>query len=132
MRYPGLRNAIDHAIAVRQMRDFKGNFAPGSMIYFETAGNSIEEQHATGIKIINHLAQDAYTVSLAVSLGNVRTLVEHPSSMTHAGVPLEEQARMGIHPGGVRLSIGLEAVDDILDDVANALDYATASVGSLV
>jgi len=132
VRYPGLRNAIDHAIAVRQMRDFKGNFAPGSMIYFETAGNSIEEQHATGIKIINHLAQDAYTVSLAVSLGNVRTLVEHPSSMTHAGVPLEEQARMGIHPGGVRLSIGLEAVDDILDDVANALDYATASVGNLV
>ena len=114
------------------MRDFKGNFAPGSMIYFETAGESPEEQHAIGIKIINHLAQSAYTVSLAVSLGNVRTLVEHPSSMTHAGVPLEEQAKMGIHPGGVRLSIGLEAVEDVLADLSAALVYATHSVGDLV
>jgi len=128
VRYPGLDNSSDHAIALRQMRDFRGNFAPGSMIYFETAGESIDEQHAVGIKIINHLAQNAYTVCLAVSLGNVRTLVEHPSSMTHAGVPLEEQARMGIHPGGIRLSIGLETVDDILSDLSDALAYATESV----
>jgi cystathionine beta-lyase/cystathionine gamma-synthase len=128
VRYPGLSNTSDHSIAIRQMRDYDGNFSPGSMIYFEIAGSSTEEQHVLGTRIINHLAQNAYTVSLAVSLGNVRTLVEHPSSMTHAGVPLDEQERMGIHPGGVRLSMGLEAADDILGDISRALAIAEESV----
>ncbi len=121
VRYPGLANTSDYELAQHQMRDYAGRFAPGSMIYFEAAGDSTEEQHARGSTIINHLASNAYTVCLAVSLGNIRTLVEHPSSMTHAAIPLDEQERMGIHPGAIRLSMGLENPDDILSDLANAL-----------
>jgi cystathionine beta-lyase/cystathionine gamma-synthase len=132
VRYPGLENSSDYKLAAKQMRDYSGRFAPGSMIYFETAGESTEEQHECGARLIDHLARHAYTVCLAVSLGNIRTLVEHPSSMTHAGVPLDEQARMGIHPGGVRLSIGLEAEDDILADLKHALEAARVSVSEPV
>ena len=92
------------------------------MIYFELAGSSVEEQHDRGIRFINYVAKNAYTVSLAVSLGNVRTLIEHPSSMTHATVPLEDQAAHGIHSGGVRLSIGLEGVSDIIRDLEEAFE----------
>jgi len=124
VRYPGLANTSDYALAQKQMRDYDGRFAPGSMIYFEIAGESVGEQHLRSTRIVNCLARDAYTVCLAVSLGNIRTLVEHPSTMTHAGIPLEEQVDMGIHPGGIRLSIGLEAPDDILRDLADALELA--------
>jgi cystathionine beta-lyase/cystathionine gamma-synthase len=57
-----------------------------------------------------------------VSLGQVRTLVEHPSSMTHAPIPVEDQVAAGIDPGGIRLSLGLEHPDDILQDLDRALE----------
>ena len=61
------------------------------------------------------------SITLAVSLGHIRTLVEHPSSMTHSAIPLAEQVRNGMDPGGVRLSIGLEKPSDIINDLRRAL-----------
>jgi cystathionine beta-lyase/cystathionine gamma-synthase len=119
--YPGLPGSDGHGIARRQMLDFHGAFAPGSMVYFVFAGPPAEA-HDRGRRFIDHLAKKALTVTLAVSLGQVRTLVEHPASMTHAVVPPEEQAKSGIDPGGVRLSVGLEEPADLLADLSSALE----------
>ena len=73
------------------------------------------------MKFINLLAKNAYTITLAVSLGMVRTLIEHPSSMTHSAIPPEEQIQKGIDPGGIRLSIGIEKAEDIIRDLTKAL-----------
>ena len=124
--YPGLSEGAGYAIAQRQMRSYDGTFAPGTLLYFELAGAAPQDQQEAGARFINHLAAHAYTITLAVSLGNVRTLVEHPSSMTHAPIPPEEQRAMGIHPGGIRLSVGLEAAGDLLRDLEGALHAATA------
>ena len=121
VNYPGLEEFKHHGLAKRQMRDFDGNFAPGSMIYFVVKGRNPDDSKCRGEKLINYLAKNAYTVTLAVSLGNVRTLIEHPGSMTHAAIPAAEQVKKGIDPGGMRLSIGLEKVDDILRDLQEAL-----------
>ncbi|GIV60529.1 aminotransferase class I/II-fold pyridoxal phosphate-dependent enzyme [Rhodocaloribacter litoris] len=128
--YPGLPSFAGYAVARRQMIDYEGNFAPGSMVFFELRGATPERQQEAGIRFINHLARHAYTVTLAVSLGNVRTLVEHPSSMTHAPIPLEEQIAMGIRPSGIRLSVGLEAVDDLVRDLEAALEAAQVATGA--
>ncbi len=122
--YPGLDGFGALDVARRQMRDYQGRFAPGVLLYFELRGDTPEERQEAGIRFINHLAQHAYTITLAVSLGNVRTLIEHPSSMTHAPIPLDEQVRMGIHPAGIRLSVGLEAPDDLRCDLEAALAVA--------
>ncbi len=122
VNYPGLEEARQHSLALKQMRDFDGNFAPGSMIYFVVEGKSPEESRCNAEKLTNILAKEAYTITLAVSLGNIRTLVEHPGSMTHAAIPASEQVRKGIDPGGMRLSIGLEKMDDIIRDLQKALN----------
>ncbi|MFQ5571270.1 MAG: trans-sulfuration enzyme family protein [Rhodothermales bacterium] len=128
--YPGLDTVGGHDAAQRQMRDYRHRFAPGSMLYFELEGATPDDRQEAGVRFINHLAEHAYTITLAVSLGNVRTLVEHPSSMTHAPIPPEAQAQMGIHPSGIRLSVGLEAPADLMHDLEAALDVALpASVG---
>jgi cystathionine beta-lyase/cystathionine gamma-synthase len=121
--YPGLPSFPQYELAQQQMRDYDGNFAPGSLLYFTLRGKTPKQRHDKGEKFINHLAHDAYTVTLAVSLGHIRTLVEHPSSMTHSAIPLHDQLKKGIDPGGIRLSVGLENVDDIIHDIANALDH---------
>ena len=128
--YPGLPSFEGHEVAQRQMRDYDGNFAPGTLIYFELVGSSPAERQQAGARFINHLAGHAYTVTLAVSLGNVRTLVEHPSSMTHAPIPPEDQVRAGIDPSGIRLAIGLEAVDDLLRDLEAALEASRHTVSA--
>lgn len=119
VRYPGLPSHPQHALARRQMRDFDGTFAPGSLIYLVLAG-SPRQALARGKTLVDLLAHEALTVTLAVSLGQIRTLVEHPASMTHAAIPIEEQRAQGIDPGGVRLSIGLESAEDIIADLAQA------------
>lgn len=119
--YPGLPSFEGHETAQRQMRDYEGNFAPGSMLYFELAGEDAAERQAAGARFINHLAKNAYSITLAVSLGNVRTLVEHPSSMTHSSIPPEEQEAAGMSTGGIRLAIGLETVGDLMRDLEEAL-----------
>ncbi len=121
VNYPGLPNYKYYELAQKQMRDFYGNFAPGSLIYFVLKGSTPEESKESGRKFMNYAAKNAYTMTLAVSLGHTRTLIEHPASMTHSMVPLDKLLESGINPGGVRLAIGLEYVDDILFDLDECL-----------
>jgi cystathionine beta-lyase/cystathionine gamma-synthase len=123
VHYPGLPSFPQYELAQQQMRDYDGNFAPGSLLYFTLNGKSPKKRHEKGVRFINHLAKHAYTITLAVSLGHIRTLVEHPSSMTHSAIPLVQQMKNGIDPGGIRLSVGLEKVEDILYDISQALDH---------
>jgi len=120
--YPGLPSFPQAELARRQMVDFDGNFAPGSMIYFVMKGKTPREALKRAERFINHVAQEAYCVTLAVSLGNIRTLIEHPGSMTHSAIPAEEQAAKGIDPGGVRLAVGLEKPEDIIGDLTRSLE----------
>jgi methionine-gamma-lyase len=76
---------------------------------------------AAGLAFMNRLE----LVTRAVSLGDAETLVQHPASMTHATYSPEERARHGISDGLVRMSVGLENVDDLLADIRQALDAAT-------
>jgi cystathionine beta-lyase/cystathionine gamma-synthase len=104
------------------MMDFNGNFAPGSLLFFVLKGKSPEESKENGRKFMNFIADNAYTMTLAVSLGHTRTLIEHPASMTHSAIPADKLLDHGIDAGGVRLAIGLENPDDILMDLENALN----------
>jgi methionine-gamma-lyase len=113
VRYPGLDSFPQHALALRQMRDFDGGFAPGNMIYFR-----LDEKKASGVKFVDHLAQNAYCVTLAVSLGHTKTLIEMPSAMTHSAYAGEGPMR---EHGGIRLSIGLESPGDIIKDLEASL-----------
>lgn len=118
--YPGLASYSQGELARKQMRDIDGNFAPGSMIYFELQGEQ-KESYDSAVKLIDRLASESLSITLAVSLGQIRTLVEHPASMTHSAMPADDLAKAGIAPGGVRLSIGLEDVRDILGDLERSL-----------
>ncbi len=120
--YPGLASFPQLELARRQMVDFDGNFAPGSMVYFVMKGANAHESLKRAERFINHVAQSAYCITLAVSLGNIRTLIEHPGSMTHSAFPADEQVAKGLDPGGVRLALGLEKPDDVIRDLAASLD----------
>ncbi|HLG13609.1 MAG TPA: PLP-dependent aspartate aminotransferase family protein [Blastocatellia bacterium] len=124
--YPGLESHPQYALARKQMIDVDGNFAPGIMIYFVLKG-SPEDARETGRRMMDHLADRALAVTLAVSLGQIRTLIEHPASMTHAAIPVADQLKAGIDPGGIRLSTGLETSDDIVGDLEEALNEAAPS-----
>lgn len=120
--YPGLESFPQHALARKQMVDPRGRFAPGSMIWFElkdAAGDG-----GPGARLIDWVAENAYSITLAVSLGQVKTLIEHPYSMTHSVLTDTEKAAGGVHPGGIRLSVGLEDADDIVADLDAALAVA--------
>ena len=121
--YPGLPSHRQHQLALRQMRDFDGTFAPGTMIYFNLKGGT-EEARQHGARLMDVLDKDALTTTLAVSLGQIRTLIEHPASMTHAALSPEAQAQAGIEPGGIRISVGLERAEDLIEDFATALSTA--------
>ncbi len=109
VHYPGLANFAQHALAQRQMR------LPGGMIAFELKGGV-----AAGRAFINALQ----LVTCAVSLGDAETLVQHPASMTHSTYTEEERLAHGITPGLIRLSAGLEDVEDLLADLREALAAA--------
>ncbi|MCW5938982.1 MAG: aminotransferase class I/II-fold pyridoxal phosphate-dependent enzyme [Fimbriimonadaceae bacterium] len=121
VHYPGLDSFPQKALALRQMRDIDGDFSPGAMIFFEVVGKA-DECYRAAVQVCDHLAANALSVTLAVSLGQIRTLVEHPASMTHSAIPPDEQLKAGISPGGIRLSIGLEDERDILRDLESALE----------
>ena len=104
--YPGLANHEGHDIAARQMRDF------GGMLSFEVKGG-----RAAGVKLVNAL----HLITVAVSLGDAETLIEHPASMTHSTFTEEELAASGIPAGLIRLSVGLENAEDIIADLEQAL-----------
>ncbi len=118
--YPGLPSFPQLHLAKRQMISYDGKFAPGSLLYFELQGSSAEAEQAA-VRLVDYVAQHAYTVTLAVSLGQIKTLIENPFSMTHAVVPAEEKISSGMHPGGIRLSLGLEDWHDIMADLDAAL-----------
>lgn len=121
VNYPGLPNFKYYKLAKKQMTDFNGNFAPGSLIYFLLKGKDIEETRERGRQFMNYVADNAYTMTLAVSLGHTRTLIEHPASMTHSVVPSDKLLENKIDPGGIRLAIGLENVNDLLLDLEDCL-----------
>ncbi len=103
--YPGLPDHPQHELAKKQMSGF------GSMISFETG--SLEKA--------NLLLKSVRVCTLGESLGGVETLISHPATMTHAAVGPEERARLGITDGLVRISVGIEDVDDLLADLDQAL-----------
>jgi cystathionine beta-lyase len=105
VHYPGLRSHPQHELAQRQMH------GPGGMLSFETG--SLENAKA--------VLKSVRLCSLAESLGGVETLISHPASMTHASVPPERRRQLGITDGLVRLSVGIEDVDDLIADLDQAL-----------
>ncbi len=123
VQYPGLPSFNQAELARRQMVDYDGNFAPGCMIYFVMKGNSPHDALKRAERLINDIAKRAYCITLAVSLGNIRTLIEHPGSMTHSAIPADEQISKGIDPGGIRLAIGLEKPGDIITDLQRSLEH---------
>ena len=105
--YPGLPTHPGHEIAARQMRRF------GGMLSFEVRGG-----RAAGMKLVNSL----HLITVAVSLGDAESLIEHPASMTHSTYSEEELREAGIAPGLIRLSAGLENGEDLIADLKQALD----------
>ena len=122
VHYPGLAEFAQAELAHRQMIDYDGNFAPGAMLYFVMKGDTPCDALTRAERFINHVATNSYCITLAVSLGNIRTLIEHPGSMTHSAIPPEEQLAKGLNPGGIRLAIGLEKPDDIIKDLSASLE----------
>ncbi len=114
--YPGLEAFPQRELARRQMTDFDGTFAPSNMIYFVVKGGD-----RAASRLVNYCAKHAYALTLAVSLGQIRTLIEKPTGMTHSALPAAVQKAGHLSPGGVRLSIGIEDPGDIIHDLREAL-----------
>jgi cystathionine beta-lyase/cystathionine gamma-synthase len=104
------------------MIDYNGAFAPGFMVYFILKGATPEQSRIRGMKMMDYIAENAYAITLAVSLGHIRTLIEHPGSMTHSAYSADEQVKRGIDPGGIRLAVGIENPDDVIRDLKAALE----------
>ncbi len=110
VRYPGLESHPQHELALRQMK------GPGSLISFELKGGLAE-----GKQVLERVK----LCTLAVSLGGIETLIQHPASMTHAGMGAEARAQAGITDGLIRLSVGCEDAADLVADLKQALDSLT-------
>ena len=104
--YPGLKSFEQHELAKKQMHGF------GGIMSFELKGG-----FDAGVRLMNGVK----LCHLAVSLGDVDTLIQHPASMTHSVVPEEQRLIANITPGLVRLAVGLEDVGDIIADLEQAL-----------
>ncbi len=105
--YPGLKSHPGHAIARRQMRGF------GGMVSFEIKG---------GISRVSRFLRSIKLFLLAESLGGPYSLAEHPATMSHASMPKEHREKVGISDQLIRLSVGLENVDDLIEDLGQALE----------
>ena len=121
VRYPGLESFPQKELARRQMVDYDGQFAPGTLVYFRLREEAAHPGR-NGQRFIDYLAENSYAITMAVSLGQVKTLIEHPYSMTHSSMAADEAARGRIDPGGIRLSVGLEKGDDLIHDMSEALE----------
>jgi len=122
--YPGLENYPQRELALRQMSDDRGRFAPGSVLYFTLKEKEGGNRYAEAF--IDYIAEHSYTITLAVSLGHTKTLIENPYAMTHAAVPEEQKLELGIEPGGIRLAVGLEDWRDLINDLREAFDHVSA------
>lgn len=107
VRYPGLPTHPGHALARQQMRDF------GGIVTMELHGGA-----ARAMRFLS----STRLFTLAESLGGVESLMCHPATMTHASIPPEERARIGITDALIRLSVGVEDADDLLEDLAQAIE----------
>ncbi|MGB0715313.1 MAG: trans-sulfuration enzyme family protein [Phycisphaerae bacterium] len=119
VHYPGLPSFPQYELARRQMVDERGKFAPGSMLYFVL--HDPDETGEPARRFIDYAADHAYCLTLAVSLGQIKTLIEAPYSMTHAALPDDQKRSHGLVPGGIRISVGLEDWHDIMADIEAAL-----------
>jgi cystathionine beta-lyase/cystathionine gamma-synthase len=106
--WPGFATHPNHAVAKKQMRMF------GAMVSFDLRDNTLE--NATTMLSSTHL------FTLAESLGGVESLIGHPASMTHASIPREERLKVGLTDSLIRLSIGIEDAEDLVADLAAALE----------
>lgn len=106
--FPGLEEHPNHKVAASQMRDF------GAMISFEVKG---------GLEAGKALCDNLDMIALAVSLGDTETLIQHPASMTHSPYTPEERAASGIPEGLIRLSVGIENVEDIIADLEQGFAF---------
>jgi cystathionine beta-lyase len=111
--WPGFTDHPGHEIAKAQMKDF------GGMISFELHNDSIETART--------LLSSTKLFALAESLGGVESLINHPASMTHASIPREERIKNGLSDTLIRLSVGIEDADDLIEDLAQAIRVATTS-----
>ncbi len=107
--YPGLKSHPNHEVAARQMRGF------GGMISFTTKEPTVE----AATKVISNTK----VFHLAESLGGVESLCGHPASMTHAAIPKEVREKSGVVDSLIRLSVGVEDIDDLIDDLTQALSH---------
>jgi cystathionine beta-lyase/cystathionine gamma-synthase len=105
--WPGFEDHPNHLIAKEQMRDF------GGMISFTLKGNSKDDAF--------RVASSTKVFSLAESLGGVESLIGHPATMTHAAIPEEERNKSGVTDSLIRLSVGIEDIEDLLADLEQAL-----------
>jgi cystathionine gamma-lyase/cystathionine beta-lyase/cystathionine gamma-lyase/homocysteine desulfhydrase len=106
--YPGLPSHPQHELGMRQMRGF------GGMLAFDLGSLEAARRVLNGVRLM----------ALAESLGGVETLISHPATMTHASVPAEKRTALGITDGLVRISAGLEDLEDLKEDLSQALDQA--------
>jgi cystathionine beta-lyase/cystathionine gamma-synthase len=106
--WPGFTDHVNHDVAKKQMRDF------GGMMSFTLKNDSIEAAHK--------FLSNTELFSLAESLGGVESLCGHPASMTHASIPREERMKSGLVDSLIRLSVGIEDADDLIQDIDKALN----------
>lgn len=116
VKYPGLESFAQKELAEKQMSGY------GAMISFSLKGG-----YEAGVALMNHVK----LALLAVSLGGVETLIQHPASMTHAGMSAEAREESGITDGLVRFSVGIENVEDIIEDLDLALQHVPELVESV-
>lgn len=109
--WPGFEEHFNHAVAKKQMKDF------GGMISFTLKSDSVESAM--------QFLKSTQLFSLAESLGGVESLVGHPATMTHASIPKEEREANGLKDSLIRLSVGIEHIDDLIADLDRALDAVT-------
>jgi len=105
--WPGFENHPNHNIAKSQMNDF------GGMISFTVKGN---------FDLVKRITSSFKVFTLAESLGGVESLVNHPATMTHASIPKEERDKIGITDNLIRLSVGIEDISDLVDDIEQAIN----------
>jgi cystathionine beta-lyase/cystathionine gamma-synthase len=105
--WPGFEDHAGYAIAKKQMRDF------GGMLSFTLKDDSVEN----AMRVLS----STKLFSLAESLGGVESLINHPASMTHASIPKEERIKNGLTDSLIRLSVGIEDVDDLIEDLDKAI-----------
>jgi cystathionine beta-lyase len=105
--WPGLKSHANHEVAKSQMKDF------GGMLSFNLVGDDLE--------MAKKVVSKTELFTLAESLGGVESLIGHPSTMTHASIPREERMKSGVVDSLIRLSVGIEDIEDLISDLKNAL-----------